>query len=444
MTETQTDSPKTNRNKDGLFLRIVENNKFIFICSVLLAFVLWCLVTVYASTEIERTISNIPVNIDITDSTPERLGLQLFGDKEYYVDVTVKGPKYQLSENMFTASDIRVTANTGYIDTAGETQLTLKAEITDASSADVEITGLSRNTIKAYFDTVKEATFTLEPDVRFPDGIDSVPEGYILDTPIVSVSTVTVSGPATEIAKIKRVVARVENSSSIKSTTTSQAQIYMITDNNIAPNYCTHSATDVTVTMPVKKIVTVPLTVDFTNAPIKYIDEKLPYSISPKTATVALNADIADSTETISVGSIDFSDINNDYNSFEFNTSDIEGVKFIDDDLKQITVSLNTSSMSSKSFNVALNNVTNVKLPNGYEVEYNTADTVNVVAVGPEESLETLESSGIFAEVDYSNTEISVGKQKVKAVFYVKTNTDCWVYGKYDINAEIKQIAAAQ
>ena len=168
----ETDKKKKKKKKTKPSLKnLVENNRFIFGCSVVLAFVLWCLVSVYASPVEERTITNVPVTIDLTDSTPERLGLQPFGETEFFVDVTIRGPKYQVSENMFTADSIRVTANVNYVDTAGQKELGLRYEILDTNS-DVQVVSMSRESVSVYFDTLKEAVFTLEPDVLFPDGVD--------------------------------------------------------------------------------------------------------------------------------------------------------------------------------------------------------------------------------------------------------------------------------
>lgn len=399
---------------------------------------LWCLVSVYASPVEERTITNVPVTIDLTDSTPERLGLQPFGETEFFVDVTIRGPKYQVSENMFTADNIRVTANVNYVDTAGQKELGLRYEILDNNS-DVQVVSMSRESVSVYFDTLKEAVFTLEPDVLFPDGVDPVPAGYVLDTSILSVSTVTVSGPTTEVNKIRRVVARVENETSLTSTTTAPADIYMLTADNTSPSYCTCAIEDVTVTMLVKKIVTVPVRVDFTHAPIDYLDSPLAYTISPDIVDVALNADIADTTTALSVGSIDFSDIENRVNTFTFPTSEIENALFLDDELESFTVTIDASALSRSEYSVTLSGVTSVNLPAEYTATYSLNNTYTVAVVGPEESLANVTASGIYAEVDYTGVDLSVGTQEVEVSFFVRSQNDCWCVGSHTIEVTISE-----
>lgn len=43
------------------------------------------------SPEVEVTISSVPVKIDMDNSVPAQLNLQIFGDNNYTVDITVKG-----------------------------------------------------------------------------------------------------------------------------------------------------------------------------------------------------------------------------------------------------------------------------------------------------------------------------------------------------------------
>lgn len=438
-------TPKVKKNKKWaqFWYDLKTDNRFIFLCSLLLAFALWCVVSIKASPEVERTITNVPVTIDLTNSTPERLGLQMFGNTEFYVDVVIRGSRYRVSESMFSRDDLYVTANTSYVDMAGETQLSLSAKMTDNAS-DIEIVSLSRQTVTVYFDTLTTAVYTLEPELIFPDGVNPVPDGYLLDTPIASVPSVTVSGPASEVAKIKRVIARVQSEKSLTETTTVDAQIFMLTDTNASPNYCTCTAENVTVTAPVKKIVNLPVSVDYVNTPISYVNAPLPSSISPANVNVAVGTDVVNTTNTLSVGSIDYADIKPEVNTFSFNTADIEGVKILDSDLKTIQVMVDASSMAQKDFQVSISNVTSLNLPMGYSVEYDASRPVTVTAVGPETSLETLAASGIYAQVDYADLNLQPGKQPVLATFTVRTQTDCWCVGRYEIMVNVRKMESSE
>lgn len=417
----------------------MADNRFIFLISLLLAFVLWCLVTAFASSEITRTVTNVPVQINLEGTTPGLLGLQTFGDADYTVDVTVTGPKYQLNERTFNANSLTVTANVSYVDSAGDKQLTLTPRVND-NSLDVKIDSYTPSGISVYFDTLRQTEFTIEPEILFPDGVEEVPEGYILDNPIISVSTTTVSGPASEITKIKRVVARVQVDDSLTATTTLAAELLMLEEDGSTPDYCRFDAEDVTVTLPVLKTKTLPVSVSYLNQPVAYLTSPLASTITPSTVRVALPADTADGMTTLNIGMVDFADINNTTNTFTVKTAEIEDVKFLDASLESITVRVNASAMTKTTYSVTPANVTSVNLPEGVTVAYDTAAAVEVTVIGPQSSLDSLTAAGIYAEVDYANIELENGKQQVEAHFYVKTLTDCWCYGKYTLTATVSGV----
>ena len=67
---------------------LLYNNKFVLLLSVILAFGIWIWVSIEKSPEVEVTISSVPVKIDMDNSVPAQLNLQIFGDNNYTVDVT--------------------------------------------------------------------------------------------------------------------------------------------------------------------------------------------------------------------------------------------------------------------------------------------------------------------------------------------------------------------
>ena len=73
----------------------------------------------------------------------------------------------------------------------------------DPSKANYEIVSLSQDSINVYFDYYKEGEYTLQPDVVY-DGASYVTNGLIAETPVLSANTVKLSGPVTEMAKIKK------------------------------------------------------------------------------------------------------------------------------------------------------------------------------------------------------------------------------------------------
>ena len=81
---------------------LFNNDKFLLFFSLFAALVIWLLVVVNVSPATTRVIQGVKVNIDST--VPSQFGLEVFGEKEFTVDVTVKGKKYQISPAALSAA----------------------------------------------------------------------------------------------------------------------------------------------------------------------------------------------------------------------------------------------------------------------------------------------------------------------------------------------------
>ena len=66
---------------------LFNNDKFLLFFSLFAALVIWLLVVVNVSPATTRVIQGVKVNIDST--VPSQFGLEVFGEKEFTVDVTV-------------------------------------------------------------------------------------------------------------------------------------------------------------------------------------------------------------------------------------------------------------------------------------------------------------------------------------------------------------------
>ena len=210
----QNNIKKENKKKLS-FSDLLEDKRFLLIFSFVISFTLWAWVAIEKSPETQRVITGVPVQINLENSVPEQLGLQVFGNSEFTVDVTVKGKKYITSS--LGADDIDVVANTSYVDGAGVKTLQLKVTPKE-SSTDYVITSYSSNYIEVFFDTYKEVELPLVVDIDTK--LDSiVQEGCIAGDTVLSMNTVLISGPTTEINKIESICAQISIDKVIEKTT---------------------------------------------------------------------------------------------------------------------------------------------------------------------------------------------------------------------------------
>ncbi len=408
------------------------NDRFLMFFSVIAAFAIWVTISMTAGTEIEKTIDNVKVNVDLENSVPKQFDLTMFGDTEYTVSVTVRGKRYAVGN--LTADDIDVTAQTNYVDSAGKHTLSLKAVAKD-DGADFEITSLSQTYIEAYFDVYKEATYQLETNI-VTDQL--IPDGYISEEPILSAKSITICGPATEINKITKVYARIQVDKPLTTTATINAEIVPVNEYGGTLRYL--SVKDnavVTITVPVLKVKELPVSVDFINAPKDYAASPLPTVVTPSKVTIAGDENYVDKLEKISVGTIDFSDIGSLNNKFTFNASSIKEVKFIDG-TESFEVAVDASSMVSGNFKIDSSNINISNLSENVSVEIPSSFSQEVVLVGPSADIAVLKSSDIVGTIDISSVQVAQGTMTFPIDISIKNNNSCWAYGDYKIVVNIK------
>lgn len=200
-------SPETKKAHKGFsFGRLMDNNKFVFLISLIIAFFIWVAVAMYKSPEESYTIYNVPITISTENSIVSQKGYTNFWQSHEKIDVTVTGPRYLVTA--LTPEDIVVSANLNTVDSAGISDLGLKVKLKDSIQDEVTISEMSETSIEVYFDVKSEKEFDIVIDANsIPDYIA---QDYDFESAELTVSTVRVTGPETEINKIVNVVANPE------------------------------------------------------------------------------------------------------------------------------------------------------------------------------------------------------------------------------------------
>lgn len=181
---------------------LMNNNKFVLLLSVFIAFIIWVAVAMYASPEESFTIYNVPITLNTENSLVAQKGYKNFWQSDEKIDVTVTGPRYLITS--LTPDDILVSANLNTVDTAGISQLALKVSLKE-NSQDITISAQSKTSVDIYFDTELEKKFNIQLDPTLI--LEKLADGYELNSADLTVSTVTLKGPETEMNKIVNVVA---------------------------------------------------------------------------------------------------------------------------------------------------------------------------------------------------------------------------------------------
>lgn len=429
---------KNNENKKRFSLySIIENDRILMIISIILAFIIWLWVAIEKSPEVQHVITGVPVSINLENSIPEQLDLQIFGKSDFTVDVTVKGRKYVVST--LSADNISVEANVNYVDSPGIKTLQLK--ITPKNSTDdFSIVSSSSNYIEVFFDNYKEIELPLVGKL-ISKADKSVPDGCILGDAVCSQQTVLVTGPATEVNRVVEVNATATTDKILDKTTTYEPSIKLISNDDSKLQYAKVESNDsITMTVPVLKVLTLPTSIEFKNAPSQYLSSPLAYTISPSSIKVAVPIENVETLKTVVVDTIDFSDIyNTSNNKFKVNASNISGVKIMDPSIKVFDIRINASGFEAKTIPLKSNNFTVKGKRDDFSVEILKDKVVSVTLIGTSEDLSSLDESNVNIELDLSDKVLTNDTTLISGKVVLPADCNCWAVGKYDVKVSVTE-----
>ncbi len=402
---------------------LFNNDIFVFAFSLFAALVIWLLVVVNVSPATTRVIKGVKVNIDST--VPSQFGLEVFGEKEFTVDVTVKGKKYQISPAALSSEDIVVVAQTNSVDSAGNRTLQLKPEVPEG--ADYTITNISSKAIEVYFDTEKTVQMVIEPQV-ITDDFPIVEEGFTSGSINLSETSVTITGPSTEINRIEKVVAKLKLENSLSSNKSADAEIVLLNDKNRSDfKYVTMSIDKVVLTIPVLQEKELETVVAFKNAPDNFVVTPLKYTVSPSKDLFNISVDDYDKTVDYTIGTIDFKTLSPSNHVFTFLAENVATAE--ESETEEFTVNVDMSGISQEyitysSDKFVINNPGN----KDYKV---SGLNKSVIVVGSEKDLESITEENIKVEIDLSDIEINKGQTVTVPAVVAVDNAGCWIYGNY-------------
>lgn len=424
---------KKNKSKIS-FENLINNNRFLLVLSLVMALVIWVWVAIDKSPEVQTVITNVPVKINLENSVPQQLGLQIFGKSEFSVDVTVTGKKYILSS--LDADDIVIEANTNYVNSAGVKTLQLNV-VPSENSDDFDIISLSSTHIDIFFDTYKEVELPLSSNI-VTTLKTLVPDECILGDVVFSKNTVTINGPTTEINRIIGVQATVNINNILEQTTTFDPEVKLLTNDGSSLEYSKMAIdeSEITMTLPVLKVVSLPTVVEFKNAPSYFIENPLSYTVYPSKVKVAVPVDMIETTKHFVVGTIDFADITNSSNAFNVNVESINSFKVVDESVKQFKVRINASSLESKTITVPASAIKIKNNRSDFNVVLNDNKDITITIIGTKTALSNISVDNVSVVVDAVDKAISKDTTTMSATVTVN-DANCWAFGKYDIKVNV-------
>ena len=213
----------------------------------------------------------------------------------------------------------------------------------------------------------------------------------------------------------------------------------MVTDDGADLKYSKMAVdeAEITMTIPVLKVVSLPTAIEFKNAPSYYIDNPLSYTVYPSSVKVAVPVDVIETTKYFVVDTIDFSDIVNNYNTFNVDASSIKSFKIVDESIKKFKVRIDAGDMQTKTFVVPSSKITIKNTRDDFDVALDNNKEFSVTVIGPSESLEALTVDDIVLQIDTADKVISADTKIIQARAIINGDYNCWGSGKYDVKVKV-------
>lgn len=413
--------------------QLFSNTKFLVVFSILVAFIFWIVVALEYAPVIENEIKDIPVKIDMNNSVPDKLGLQIFGQSDYTINVTVRGNRYIVGGDLLTADDFEATAQTAYVDSAGKHSLVVKVTAKD-TNADYEIISKSTDYIEVYFDKYAEKEVEVTPRI-ISELDDYTADDYMFDKAdiIYETKAVKVSGAQTEVNSITAAYADIPIEKKLTQSETIDASVVLSNGSDLDSKYVKingESRLTVPVTLPVYKMQTSAVSVSFKNTPSDYINSPLLYGISPSRVRVAVLQNGSDTTNSLEIGTIDFANITPSNGSFTFLASNVKTAKFLDG-TTSFSVEVNTDGLSTKKLEP---NINSIMITGGSGVSAGNVDLSSIgsiTVVGTQTALASVNANMLEVNINLTNIKLEEGENTVPVTVTLKNSKNCWVSGSY-------------
>ena len=414
--------------KQSLSQKLLSKNYVIFIFSVVISIAIWSYMSLNASNDTTVTISNIPIQMELSESTHD-LGLQIFtGEEQPVASVTVTGNRTILGS--VKASDFTVTASANSVTSSGFFTLPVSASKKNPTS-NFQITNSTPSSVTVMVDYFKESEFPIQDQISF-----NVEDGYYgaVSMPYTKVS---ISGPQSELMKINKVAAVAEVSGTLTESADAEASIVLFDENGneLSTKLLTMNVKTMTVNINVLKEKNVKVETGFTNKP-SGLDLSSLTEIYPSSILLAGPEETLKTIVSVKTEAIDFSTLSNEKKTFSALAINIpEKCKNISNNATA-KVTLDLSGLSKKEFDVDTFKVEG--LSDGYRAEV-TSKSISVIVIGPESELDDLSAEKITAAIDVSGSTLKTGSVEMPVTFKFSGVSGCWAYGTYRANLNISE-----
>ncbi len=413
------------------------------IISFILAVILWGVVSVSIYPTIERQVTNIPVKISLEGSYAQANSLEVTSVSDEYVTVAIKGQRGQIG-------DIKAEDLYADIDATGvmmAKQYTLPLKIDSTSDKVFDVVSITPSNVTVTFDKMVSREIELN---ALLDGM-KLTAGYTAGDPVISPSTVTVTGPQAVVNSITNACVKVNIPNELSSTHEfTSNEIVLYNENAVISNdkgAVTFDRNTFTVQVPVFVHETLPLDVNIINVPenfdVDFFKSRLVFS-SDQLDIAAPNEKIREMTSLV-IGSINMREVDVG-STFSFSTENFLPAEYSNlSPVDSVTVSCPSEGITKRLIALQARDIQFINKPSNFNFS-TTASGLSLFFVGDETQIAELSSADITAQIDLIDFDKQEGEHKMPVDIIISSYDKVWCIGngsiatpKLIVNAEAVQ-----
>ena len=149
--------PSNKRKRKFSLRKLIYNDKYLIVISVIAAVVIWVATSISLSPETSKTVT-VPVTVDFTGTLAEQLGIEYFDSTDITVDVTISCQRYLARD--ITADDISASLRTDTVTSAGYQSVQIL--VSAISDDEFSIDSYYPTSVAGLYDVYQEQSFPVE------------------------------------------------------------------------------------------------------------------------------------------------------------------------------------------------------------------------------------------------------------------------------------------
>lgn len=390
--------------------------------SVIAAVILWSYFMGIQNPTRTLEYKNISVQLTGVDELYNSYNLKVISGTDATVDVKISGSSSRLAT--LTASQIKVKADlTDSITAPGTYEVSYHVILPESGMTCV---GRNPETISVTVDRVETKTVPVQVQYSKEEY-----GSYIFEDPELSTDTVEITGPESELESVTSALISIETEALTETLTDNYT--YKLVDKKgkkVDTTNISRNITSIGVTVPVKKVKTVPLEVSLSP---EDSGEDVTATISPKSVQIVGDPSTVEQIDSILLGAINVNTAE-DGDTFDFSISLPTGVQLKDGQPTTATVTVSFKDVATKTFRTTDITLQDINKDSTARVTLET-ESLEVKISGPQRLLDSIESGDIHAIVELASLDLSDGQHTIGAT--VSSPDGTTVIGTYSVTIRI-------